>query len=89
MAGFADRSGKDGVGVLFGFYGCEAGGICCVRVALAVRMVCGLCQGESGSGASLGAPVAKSDRRLRLPAAGEVFRGETLLCTPPGLTRWC
>ena len=33
-------------------------------------VVYGLCQGESGSGASLRAPVAMSDRQLRLPAAG-------------------
>jgi hypothetical protein len=34
-----------------------------------------LCQGESGSGASLGASIAKSDRMLRHPAMGLVFRG--------------
>jgi hypothetical protein len=51
----------------------------------AVRMVCGLCQGESGFGASLGAPVAMSDRQLRLPAAGQVFRGETCCVHATGL----
>jgi hypothetical protein len=30
----------------------------------------GLCQGESGSGASLGAAIAKSDRTLRRPCDG-------------------
>src|SRR5271166_4716404 len=30
----------------------------------------GLCQGESGSGASLGAATAKSDRTLRRPCGG-------------------
>ena len=30
----------------------------------------GLCQGESGSGASLGAAIAKSDRTFRRPCDG-------------------
>ena len=36
----------------------------------------GLCQGESGSGASLGAAIAKSDRTFRRPCGGLVFRGD-------------
>src|SRR5579863_5120784 len=34
-----------------------------------------LCYGESGSGASLGASIVLSDRMLRHPAMGLVFRG--------------
>ena len=36
----------------------------------------GLCQGESGSGASLGAAIAKSDRTFQRPCGGMVFRGD-------------
>jgi hypothetical protein len=39
----------------------------------------GLCQGESGSGASLGAAIAKSDRTLRRPCDGNGVQ-RRLLC---------
>jgi hypothetical protein len=36
----------------------------------------GLCQGKSGSGAFLGAAIAKSDRTFQRPCGGMVFRGD-------------
>ena len=39
----------------------------------------GLCQGESGSGASLGAAIAKSDRTFRRPCDGNGVQ-RRLLC---------
>ena len=38
-----------------------------------------LCQGESGSGASLGAAIAKSDRTFRRPCEGNGVQ-RRLLC---------
>ena len=39
-----------------------------------------LCQGESGSGASLGAAIAKSDRTLRRPCDGNGCSEATVVC---------